>query len=178
MKKLLVVLCVLALVVGVVGLVAPTEYRLQRSVVIKAPPERVHALVGDLREWPKWAPWEESHTDLHTTYGDHTTGVGAHQSWTSADGDGELTLTRCDAQTGIAYDMAFVHDGHRTPASSALDYRVVDGATEVTWSMQGDWKGSVPPVLDGWMQLLTPWMIGDMFDQGLDKLRQVVEAGA
>ena len=54
--------------------------------------------------------------------------------------------------------------------------QVVEGGTEVTWSMEGTWKGIMPPVLDGWMKLATPWMIGGMFDRGLQNLKEKVEA--
>ena len=38
-------------------------------------------LVGDLTQWPEWTPWQEMDPKMQTTFGEQTTGVGAHQSW-------------------------------------------------------------------------------------------------
>lgn len=176
MKKFLTIVLVLLLIMVGVGLASPTDYAVDSSVVINATPAAIHAYVGDLQRWSEWSPWEAADDSIVKTLGDKTTGVGASQSWTSEEGDGELTLTTCDVENGIAYDMVFIHDGTRSPATSAMTYRIVDGGTEVTWSMEGDWEGVVPPVADGWMQILTPVMIGGMFDDGLGKLQEVVEA--
>lgn len=167
-------LIVIALVV-VIGLVAPKDYAVAESITVQAPPEHVHAFVGDLKRWPEWTPWQEQDPSIVTTYGERTTGVGASQSWTGEDGDGELTVTRWDPASGIAFEMAFIMDGTRIPASGALTYTRVGSGTEVTWTMEGSWKGAVPPVLDGWMKILSPWMIGSEFERGLTKLKRVVE---
>ena len=178
MKKVLIVLVLLVAVVALVGIATPTDYDIGTSLVINATPEQVHAYVGHLEKWPEWAPWEEEDPTIVTTLGDKTTGVGASQSWTSKDGDGELTLTKCDPATGIAYEMAFIMEGERFPSTSAMTYKAVDGGTEVTWTMQGDWKGAMPPIVDAWMKIFTPMMIGGMFDQGLQNLKGLVEASA
>ncbi|RKY21066.1 MAG: hypothetical protein DRQ55_05650 [Planctomycetota bacterium] len=178
MKKLFAVLLLLVVAVAAVGFVAPTEYDVGTSTVIDASPEAVHAYVGDLERWPEWSPWEQNDPSVKVSMGATSTGVGASQSWTSDDGDGELTFTASDPATGIAYEMAFVMDGERFPAQCSMTYELVDGGTQVTWAMQGDWKGAVPPVLDGLMQLMSAWMIGGEFDKGLASLKQKVEAGA
>jgi hypothetical protein len=175
-KKFLMIVLVLVIALVGVGLASSTDYSVESSMLIDAPASEIHAYLGELRKWPEWSPWDEADASIVTTFGDKTTGVGAFQSWTSDDGDGELTLTTCDVDTGVAYDMVFINGDERTPASAVLAYRAVDGGTEVTWSMEGDWKGVVPPVMDGWMQILTPVMIGGMFDDGLAKLKVVVEA--
>jgi hypothetical protein len=111
------------------------------------------------------------------TYGEETSGVGASQSWTGEDGRGELTLTKCDPETGIAYDMVFVADGERVPASVTMSYTTLqEGMTRVTWNMKGSWEGAVPPIFSGWMKILTPWMIGGQFERGLKKLKMRAES--
>jgi len=176
MKKFLIVLVILVLAVAAVGFLGPTEYAIAKSVKIDAEPGAVHEYVGELRKWPEWSPWEELDPSIVTTYGDKTTGVGAYQSWTGEDGGGELTFTRCDPESGIAYDMAFIMEDDKIPATSAMDYKQVDGGTEVTWTMNGDWDGAVPAIMAGWMKILSPWMIGGPFDQGLENLKARVEA--
>lgn len=176
LKKILIAFFVVAALFVMVGLLVPADYSIERKITIQAPPEAVHAWVGELKRWPEWAPWHEQDPSIVTTYGAATTGVGAHQTWTAEDGDGELTFTQCDPASGIAYEMAFIQGETRVPATCAMTYARVGDATEVSWSMQGSWKGAMPPVLDGWMKLATPWMLGGMFDQGLETLKAKVEA--
>ena len=178
MKKVLIVLLVLLILVVGIGFVMPTDYAVAKSVTISGSPDQVHTWVGDLNKWDEWIPWVENDPSIKTTRDGKTTGVGAHQSWTSDSGDGELTFTASDPQTGIAYDMAFIMGETRMPSSATMKYEKVDGGTKVTWSMDGDMDGAMGPVLDGWFRMFMPMMIGKDFDKGLNKLKAKVEAGS
>lgn len=175
MKILIGILVVLVVLVGV-GFFLPTEYAVAKSVTIDAPPAKVHEYVGDLKKWDEFMPWTEDDPTIVTTFGDKTTGVGAHQTWTGKDGEGELTFTKSDPQSGIAYDMAFIMGETRAPSTSAMTYEKVDGGTKVTWTMEGDIADMMPPVLSGYMGLMMEGSIGDLFDRGLTKLKAKVEA--
>jgi uncharacterized protein YndB with AHSA1/START domain len=37
----------------------PDDYRVERSVVVKAPPEKVYTLIEDVRRWPDWSMDED-----------------------------------------------------------------------------------------------------------------------
>jgi len=176
MKKLLLGLLLLLVLLAGIGFVLPTDYHVAERVTIKAPLDKIHALVGDLKAWEKWAPWYEADPSIVTTYGEVTRGVGASQTWTSKEGDGELTLTRCDPDTGIAYDMAFIMDGQRAPAKCEMNYAQKDGGTEVVWTMEGDVADYMPPIVGGYMNLFLKMAIGGMFQQGLEKLKLQAEA--
>ncbi len=176
MKKVLVILGVLLVAIVAVGMLVPSNYTMERSIVIQAAPERVHEFVGHLDKWPQWAPWADEDPELVITMGPMSTGVGASQSWSGKDGDGDLVFTKCDPVLGIAYDMAFVMDGERLPATSAMVYSGSGTETTVTWTMEGDWEGTVPTPIAGWMTLFTPMMMGGTFESGLSKLKEVAEA--
>ena len=174
--KILIGLGVVVVLVVVAGLVMPTTYAIEKEVTVDATPAQVHALVGDLKKWDEWAPWKEEDPTIETTYGPKTTGIGASQTWTSKEGDGELTITKWDETTGIAYDMAFLMEEKRAPAKCAMVYTTEGGKTKVKWTMEGDIADFMPPVLSG---LMTPFMKGSiegMFDKGLKNLKTKVEA--
>lgn len=173
MKKLLLGVVILLLVLLLVGLVLPTDYAVSRSVVITADPGKVHRYVADLKLWEEWTPWKENDPSLQVTYGPTTSGIGASQTWKSDGGDGELTLVGVDPNTGIDYSMAFVDDGTRYPASGSITHKSVANGTEVTWSMKGDMKGM--GFLSGWFATFSDSMMGPLFEQGLKKLKAVVE---
>jgi hypothetical protein len=174
-KKIVIVLVLLVVLLLGVGLVLPTDYALARSLTIEADAAAVHEYVGDLKNWPEWIPWTEDDPTIKTTYGDTTTGVGAHQSWTAEDGDGELTFTKCDSGTGVAYDMAFIVGETRIPSTSEMTYEKVGGGTLVTWTMEGDVDGMMFRPIDGWMNIFMSGSIESMFDRGLNKLKETVE---
>jgi hypothetical protein len=155
------------------GFAMDNSYRVVRAVEIKADPAKVHEMCGELKNWPKWAPWEASDPTVKTTYGDTTTGVGAHQSWTSDGGDGELTLTRCDPAAGITYSMNFIEGEQKIPAVGAMNYKPIDGGVQVEWTMEGKMEMAL---IGPYFALAADSMIGGMFQQGLDKLKTTCES--
>ena len=60
MKILKLVLIVVVVAVAGVLLYAttkPDSFRVQRSASIKAPPEKISAVLSDFRAWDAWSPW-------------------------------------------------------------------------------------------------------------------------
>ena len=49
----------LALLVVGVGLFLPTQFAVERSIVIDAPADRVFNYLVDPREWKKWTVWNQ-----------------------------------------------------------------------------------------------------------------------
>jgi len=155
----------------VVGLLLPSRYEVERSVVIDASPEQVHGLVGDLDRWGEWEPWTELDPTIETTLGATTAGVGATQSWTGDSGDGALTFTACDPRTGVVYDLLL--DGGEIRSVGSITYDAADGGTTVTWVMAGD---SGMNLIGRYFGLMMDAMVGPAFERGLSKLEERVEA--
>ena len=176
MRIVLIVLLVLVLLFAAVfvigGMMLDKSYELERSIVIAAPPAAIHALVGDLRRWDDWTPWKDHDDSVMVTLGAQSTGVGASQTWTSKDGDGELTFTKWDPKTGIEYDMAFFADGDRLPSKGVVMYEAAEGGTRVTWSMHGSMDMAI---VGGYFATMMDSAVGPMFEQGLEKLKEQVE---
>lgn len=154
----------------VVGQFLPKTYAFERSIVVDADRAEVHELVSDLKAWPKWSPWIEEDPSIKTTLGEKTEGVGAHQSWTSDNGPGELTLTESSPESGVAYDMSF-NEG-QFKAEGAIRYASDGEGTRVTWSMNGDDGGTL---VGRYFALMTDSMVGPMFERGLEKLKAAAE---
>ena len=166
----------LAAVLVLAGLVMPSRYSIAHTETIGATPVEVHAWVGHLDKWPQWMPWEQDDPSIITSIGDRTTGVGAAQSWTSKKaGDGEVEFTECDESMGIAYDMTFVTKTKRAPSKASIRYSPSGNATEVTWSMEGDFADMLPPVMRGLMKPVICSMMSKNFTRGLSGLKAKVE---
>jgi hypothetical protein len=170
LKKLLIGLIVILVLLVVVGFLLPTEYEVSRYIVIDAKPSRIHDYVGDLRRWEDWMTWKDQDPSIEITFGKKTTGVGARQTWTGKDGVGEIVFTSADPKRGVEYDMS-MDQGKYTSDGSIL-YEEMGKSTRVTWTMDGDMP---VPVLGGYMVLLFEPMIGKSFQQGLSRLKDLIE---
>ena len=170
MKKILIGLVVIIVILVVVGFLLPTEYEVNRYVVIDAKPSKVHDLVGDLKRWEDWMTWKDEDPSIEITFGKKTTGVGARQTWTGKEGVGEIVFTSSDSKRGVEYDMSF-EKGRYTSLGSIL-YEEMGKSTRVTWTMKGDWP---VPVVGGYMVLMFTPMIGKSFEEGLGNLKSRIE---
>lgn len=171
MKLIVKSLLVLLLLLICIGLILPTDFKAQRSITIQAHKNQIHQLVGDLRQWPNWTPWQRQDPSIRIKI-DQPEGTGAHQSWQGDSGSGELTFTQTSADMGVEYTMLL--DGF--PATAGIRYIAQAKGTKVEWHMQG----TMPvPVVGGYLALIADSLfIGPMFEDGLNQLKLEVEKNA
>ncbi len=173
--KVLVGLAVLAVVLVVVSFFTPRTFRVERSVVIQARPEKVYALVAELKAWKDWGVWYERDPAMAVTYSPATTGVGAWTEWKSkSEGNGKATITEAVAPTRLVYRLEFQDTG-MIGKGSLLVSPTEGGAVKVAAIMEGD-LGTNPM-----MRIMGPFldkMIGPDFAAGLAKLKRLAEAPA
>jgi len=170
---LLILVLLFAAVAIVGGMMLDRNYVVERSIVIDATPATIHTIVGDLKRWNDWSPFERHDESVVVTLGGQTTGVGATQSWTSDDGPGALTFIKSDPQTGIEYELAFGADDKRMLSKGVISYEVIEGGTRTTWTMRGRMDQAV---VGGYVAAMMDAMVGQNFDKGLKKLKEVAES--
>ncbi len=170
--KLLGGLAVLVLVLVVVAFFLPRQYRIERTIVIKAKPETVFPLFADLKRWKDWGSWHEKDPAMKLTYSEKGTGVGAWSAWESkSEGNGKMTIQTLEAPKRVAYLLEFPDMGMSSQGSMALE-PAADGV-KVVWVDAGD-LGMNP--LSRWFGLFLDGMIGPDFERGLVKLKGLAEA--
>jgi hypothetical protein len=166
------------LVVFVVGgMLLPREFKVSRSIVIAAPPEKIHPFLDDFAKWPRWSPFDTQDAGF---VWDKTTaplaGVGAKRSWTSKKvGDGSQWITASDPKRGVSTKLA-VAGGRFEPFDIDFALTPDAGGTRVACTESGRlpsaphwrWMGAV---------MVGP-MCGRMFEKGLKALKRVVEEGS
>ena len=78
-----IVIVVVALIAGVLIFAAtkPDTFRVERAASIKAPPEKIFALINDFQRWGAWSPWEKKDPAMKRTFGPVTSGKGAMYAW-------------------------------------------------------------------------------------------------
>ncbi len=70
---------VLILIVALLAYAAtkPDSFRIQRSLLINAPPEKIYPLINDLQSWRIWSPYEKKDLAMKRTFSADTKGKGA-----------------------------------------------------------------------------------------------------
>jgi len=152
------------------GVMMSNEYEVERSIVIPASPDAIHAWVGELRKWPEWTAWA---TDKNVFAG-KTKGVGGSYRWTSQEGDGELTFTAWDPAHGVVYDLRFLGNKDPFVSRGSLSYSEEEAGTRVSWRMHGTIDGAI---VGSWRSLLMNKLVGPGFEVGLANLKREIEAG-
>ncbi|MFQ5674932.1 MAG: SRPBCC family protein [bacterium] len=171
LKKILIGIVGLVVLLAVVGLLIPSSYRVERSIQINAPVETVFAQVVDVKNWENWSPWKEQDPTINTTYGDVTSGIGGHFSWTSENsGDGSLTITEVEENRKIKTDLDF---GDQGTANGFWMFTQNDEGVKVTWGFSGDFGYNL---MGRYIGLMMDSFAGPDLEKGLANLKKTAEA--
>ena len=163
------------LFVGVVLAVASTKpaiFRVERSIHVNAPADKIAPHINDLKKWGSWSPWEKVDPDMKREYSGAETGVGAKYAW---DGDSNIGAGKIEVTESTPEKIAFNLDFLRPmEAHNVAEFLMTpDGeGTKLTWAMQGDntFMGKVIQVF-----LSMDDMVGKPFDEGLNSLKNLAE---
>jgi uncharacterized protein YndB with AHSA1/START domain len=174
MKKILSVL--LLCLLGLLGYATtqPDSFRIERSITVKAPPEKVFALVNDFQQWPKWSPWEKKDSSMKRTMGATSQGVGATYSW---DGNKDVGTGRMEIKESVPSNKVSIQLNFLKPfeAQNVSEFLIApkDGQTEVRWAMSGP-QPFIAKLMGVFFSMEK--MVGPDFEQGLAALKTAAEA--
>jgi len=108
---------VVILVVAVVALLAyaatkPDTFTVKRAAAIKAPPEKIFALVNDLRSHALWSPWEKKDPAMKKSYSGAASGEGAVYEWDGNKniGKGRMEITETSPPSKVTLKLDFLND--------------------------------------------------------------------
>ena len=172
MKTVFYVIVGLIVLYFVLAFFGPKEVKAERSIQIDAPQQVIREKLGDFQYFhDKWSPWTAMDPNMRTTYSGVPGEPGHRYVWSGNKdvGSGEMSLVRLNGDS-IVQSISFEGQG------DALAYYIVRGEgrqTQVTWGMQFE---------VGYM-MRTPMlfmdmdeMIGEDYEKGLARLKQVVES--
>jgi len=175
MVKTILIIAVLALA-GLLLFAAtrPDTFSLQRSIVIQAPPDKLHALINDLHQFNTWNPYDKKDPAMQGSYRGPAAGPGARYEFKGNKevGEGSLEITASTpAQVTMRLDMSAPMQ-----ASNTIDFTLVPRgsatATEVTWAMQGNCP-FIAKLMGVFINMDA--MIGRDFEAGLASLKTIAE---
>src|SRR5262245_50877043 len=120
-----------------VAAVRPDRYSVVRSATIQAPPEKLHALINDLRQYATWDPFGAKDPDLKADYRGPASGPGQVYAFEGRKdvGSGSLAITdSTPSKVTMELHMVKPFEGRNTIEFALQPH---GSATQVTWSMYG-----------------------------------------
>ena len=104
LKWLFYLIAAIAIIIVGGSFLLPAQAVVTRSIEIAAPPDKVFAIVGDLRRFNEFSPWADLDPDIKYTFEGPESGVGQKMNWTSdnADvGNGSMTAFLADSRAAV-----------------------------------------------------------------------------
>jgi uncharacterized protein YndB with AHSA1/START domain len=170
-----IVIVVVVIVAGILILAAtkPDTFRVQRSAAIKAPPEKIFALIDDFTAWPAWSPWEKKDPAMKRNYGATARGKGAAYAWEGNKdvGQGSMEIAESTPPAKIVLNLNFAKPFE---AHNRVEFTLapMGDTTKVTWEMQGP-TPFFAKIIHVFINM--DRMVGKDFEAGLVNLKAVAE---
>ena len=154
----------------------PGDFRVERRLRIAASPDQIWPLVGELRAFNRWNPYERKDPSIKGQYTGAASGIGSRYAWESDKvGTGSLEIIGQQPGRAVRMRLDFVKpfEAHNQAEFALLP--TSDGATEVSWRMHGP-ANFMSKVMGVFMDM--DKMVGRDFEAGLQNLRQIAEGRA
>ncbi|MEY4748676.1 MAG: hypothetical protein RIQ60_890 [Pseudomonadota bacterium] len=179
-KKIALGLLGLLGLVLVIAALRPASFRVERSLLVNAPPDRVYPLLADFHRWTAWSPWEAMDPAMQRNYSGAPQGLGAAYAWQGNDkvGAGRMEIIETapppaggSARGGLKIKLDFLKP---IAASNTAEFKLDGGSdgTTITWAMTGP-----SPYVARLMGLFFSMdkLVGKDFEAGLAKLKAEVD---
>lgn len=174
-KYLAVVVLLLIVVFGILVAVAPTEFKVERSVEINEPKEKVFSYIKFLKNQDEWAPWTKKDPNIKQTYQGQDGEVGFITIWESDHeevGSGEQEIKRIVQNKQLDTEIRFKDPFESITQSYIILDEVPDNKTSVKWGF----TGSMPrPFNVMGIFIDMEEAVGKDFDEGLANLKSILE---
>ncbi len=172
MLQTIAVLAVLIAALLIYAASRPGTFHVERSLSIKAPPDKIFPLINDFHQWDAWTPYNKDPAMKKTFSGD-ASGKGAAYAWEGNRevGQGSIEITEASPPSWIDLHLHMVKpfEGHSHVTFTLEPH---GDSTTVNWSMDGTQVYAVKV-----MSLFTDMdqMVGKDFEVGLARLRSAAE---
>ncbi|MEW9806622.1 SRPBCC family protein [Mesorhizobium marinum] len=171
LKRVLYAISAAAIVLVAGSFLLPAEAVVSRSIAIAAPPERVFAIVGDLRNFNAFSPSAQIDPDIRYAFEGTESGIGQKMVWQSDNvevGTGAQTITLYEPPGRVEFRVI---SGRRDRSNTAFELAASDVGTDVTWTFRTSLKG-IPA---RWSGLLFEGRVGPEYEAALARLKAIAE---
>jgi len=173
LKKIALAIVVLIAALLIYAATRPDTFRVERTASMKAPPEKVYAVLSDFQKWGAWSPWEKKDPAMKRTFGSTTSGNGAKYAWEGnsevGKGSMEIVETAPPSRLKLRLDFSEPFEAH-----NIVEYTLTPQGetTNVNWVLHGPMP-YISKVISIFCDMDA--MIGKDFEAGLANLKAVVE---
>lgn len=179
LKILIGVASVLVLAVAVLAVVValqPSEFRIQRTATMAAPPSAAFAQVNDFHKWEAWSPWAKLDPSAKNTFEGPSSGKGAAFAWAGNNkvGEGRMTIVESRPDELIRIKLEFQKPFAATNTAE-FSFKPEGDRTAVTWSMYGH-NNFVARAVCLFVDM--DKALGAEFEKGLAGIKSAAEASA
>lgn len=172
-KTIAIIVVVAVAVILIYAATRPDSFRIERSISIKTPPEKIFPLINGFRQWEAWSPWEKVDPAVKRSYSGADSGKGAVYAWQGNKdiGQGRMEIIESTPSSNVVIKIDFLKpfEAHNT-----IEFRLErqGDAVKVTQAMYGP-----SPFLSKLMGLFCSMdkMVGKKFEEGLTSLKSIVE---
>ncbi len=149
------------------------SFRVERSIDIAAPAEKIFPLIEDFYVWTSWSPYENRDPNLQRSYGAITRGKGATYAWEGNKnvGSGSMQILQALPPSRIVIDLNFLRP-FKAHNQAEFTLQPSGNTTRVTWAMTGP-ASLMMRVMGLFMNM--DKMIGRDFETGLASLKVMAE---
>lgn len=173
LKSILIAIAGCVALVLALAATRPDSFRIERSLAIKAPPERIYPHISDLHSWTAWSPYEKKDPQMKRTFSGSAHGPGAAYAW-EGNGDigaGRMEITEATAPSNVRIKLDFVKP---MEAHNVVEFTLRPRADEtvVRWSMRGS-QNYLGKVVGLFIDI--DRMVGADFEAGLASLKAIAE---
>jgi hypothetical protein len=149
----------------------PPRFRVERSMTMGAPTDRVLGFIEDLRKWPSWSAEKEDPTATRA-YNEVARGVGAVCEWDSRGSAGKGRMEIVEASMQRVSVRVHWHRPFAAMNVNEFTLALRGDSTVVTWTLDGENIYI--------LKLLTLFvgadrMMGSHLERGLASLKRVCE---
>jgi hypothetical protein len=168
----LVVVAVIAIVL-IVAAFRPDSFRYERSIRIKASPEKIYAFLDDFRRWAAWSPWEKKDPAMQRQFGGSSSGKGATYAWQGNNkvGEGSMEVLESVPHSNLKIQLTFIKP-FAAQNMAEFTLKPAGEETEVLWAMYGP-QLYISKVMGLFFNM--DKMIGKDFEDGLAALKASAE---
>lgn len=176
LKKILIVIAVAVAGLLVYAATRPDTFRVERTTLVQAPPERIYPLIADFRRWTQWSPYEKLDPALKRTYSGAESGLGAIYAWDGNKdiGAGRMEIDEVTPPTKIRIKLDFFRP-FESRNIAEFTMTPEGDATRLGWAMHG--PANYLSKLMGTLFDMDA-MVGKDFETGLATLKSLAEAPA
>ena len=148
-------------------------FRVERSIAISAPAERVFDAIVDFHRWTDWSPWEGLDPNMARRYFGPDSGVGSVYEWEGKRkvGQGRMEIVDATAPTSIGVKLDFIKP-FKSHSQTRFTLAPENGGTNVTWTMTGP-KTFATKVMGIFTSM--DKLVGRDFEKGLAQLKAISE---